>query len=417
MQGMCWELLLVVLVFASSASARAQQPAEDHLLFDFGPKQGQWMSVNDNVMGGVSRGGARPTDDGILDFSGVLSLENNGGFSSTRAALEPGALSGHAGLILRVRGDGRAYYVNLHTESRVSSGSWRAPLATRRDTWMEIRVPFSEFGWTVFGRRLPNRGVDPDQVQSLGFTIADKVEGPFRLQVDWIKAYGGAAREPDLVDQAAGMANLSIFRQAVDSAGLEGAIRGPGPMTVFAPTDAAFEKLPEGALVDLLREENRSQLRAILLNHVAPGRLLLAKREVQTLHGAPVSLDAVGPYRVGGATVVQHDLQASNGVLHVIDSVLVPSGAKPDTDTEAAELIDRAISIGVPLYNGGNAEACAAVYEVAVASLIGAESPGLSEDLQNTLRSVAAQASREQDRATAAWTLRRALDAARSQLQ
>jgi monofunctional biosynthetic peptidoglycan transglycosylase len=210
-------LSAAVIVCAAITAASAQEPVKDHLLFDFEGKKGQWVSVNDDVMGGVSRGGGRTTAEGTLDFSGVLSLENNGGFSSIRAVLEPGALSGHEGLVLRTRGDGRAYYVNLHMESRVTAGSWRAPLSTPKGTWKDVRLPFSEFGWTVFGRRLPSSSLDPSQVRSLGFTIADKTDGPFQLQVDWIKAYGAAEREPDLLERAAGVEDLSIFAQAVDS--------------------------------------------------------------------------------------------------------------------------------------------------------------------------------------------------------
>ena len=417
MERLLQGILGTVFVWAAATAVCAQQPDAGHLLFDFAAQKGRWISVNDNVMGGVSRGGAELTDEGTLEFSGVLSLENNGGFSSVRAGLGTNALEGHEGLVLRIRGDGRDYYVNLHTGSRVTPGSWRASMPTKKNTWQVVRVPFSRFEWTVFGRRLPGREINPAEMKSLGLTIADKKEGPFRLEVDWIRAYGASPKEPDLVDRASEMDNLSTFLAALDAAGLQEAVRGPGPITVFAPTDAAFSGLPEGAVAALLRPENRVKLKAVLLNHVAPGRLILSKREVRTLQGSPVRARIEGPYRLGNATVVTPDVEASNGVLHVIDSVLVPAGPQPDTNEAAVQVIDRAITVGVPLYNAGNPAACTAVYEVAVDSLSGAGAPGLSEKAREELRTAAREAADEKDPLQAAWTLRRALDAAREALK
>jgi hypothetical protein len=155
------------------------------------------------------------------------------------------------------------------------------------------------------------------------------------------------------------------------------------------------------------------RLRAVLLNHLAPGRLVLGKRQIRTLLGTPVFVSAEGPHRLGETEVITADLEAANGLLHVIDAVLVPLGEQPGTNDEVAELIDNAISLGVPLYNGGNAEVCAAIYEVAAVSAMDAKAPGLSRDLRDTLRSSIDEAARQVDKQVAAWTLRRALDTAR----
>lgn len=147
-----------------------------------------WQAVNDGVMGGVSSGRFRITDDRTLEFSGMLSLENNGGFASVRT--KPTDLGIEAGdtIVVRVRGDGRAYVLNLYTRSRRMAFSYRAPLPTTKDEWTEVRVPLADFIPTAFGRRVQGMGpVEPDQINGLGFMLSDKKAGPFRLEVEWVK--------------------------------------------------------------------------------------------------------------------------------------------------------------------------------------------------------------------------------------
>lgn len=147
-----------------------------------------WQAVNDGVMGGVSSGRFRITDDRTLEFSGMLSLENNGGFASVRT--KPTDLGIEAGdsIVVRVRGDGRAYVLNLYTRSRRMAFSYRAPLPTTKDEWTELRVPLADFIPTAFGRRVQGMGpVEPDQINGLGFMLSDKKAGPFRLEVEWVK--------------------------------------------------------------------------------------------------------------------------------------------------------------------------------------------------------------------------------------
>ena len=116
---------------------------------------------------------------------------------------------------------------------------------------------------------------------------------------------------------------------AVQAAELVGTLQGAGPFTVFAPTDAAFDALPEGTLESLLLPENRDQLVAILAYHVVPGRVTAAQvvnlQSAQTLNGAPLAIQAQnGVVRVNGARVTATDIEATNGVVHVIDAVLLP---------------------------------------------------------------------------------------------
>ena len=154
------------------------------------PQDGEpWVAVNDNVMGGVSDGRVRMTDHGTLEFFGSISLENNGGFASIRSRRDDVDLSSFDGLLIRVRGDGKRYDLNLRTNIRIMAGSYRAKFDTNTNVWQEIYVPFNEFVPTSFGRvRKDLPALDPSKIRSFGFLISDKQVGPFSLEVEWIKA-------------------------------------------------------------------------------------------------------------------------------------------------------------------------------------------------------------------------------------
>ena len=132
----------------------------------------------------------------------------------------------------------------------------------------------------------------------------------------------------DIVDVA--VANdFNTLVTAVQAAGLVETLQGPGPFTVFAPTDEAFAKLPAGTVESLLLPENKDQLVAILTYHVVPGRVDAAQvvnlQSANTVQGAAVQIDVEGgTVRVNDATITATDIEASNGIVHVIDSVLLP---------------------------------------------------------------------------------------------
>jgi uncharacterized surface protein with fasciclin (FAS1) repeats len=132
-----------------------------------------------------------------------------------------------------------------------------------------------------------------------------------------------------VVDVAASSNQFTTLVAAVQAAGLVPTLTGPGPFTVFAPTDAAFAKLPGGTVESLLRPENRDQLVRILTYHVVPGRITsdqLAGRTTRTraVSGQNLAVDGRTGVRVNGSTVIRADIQAGNGVVHVIDTVLLP---------------------------------------------------------------------------------------------
>lgn len=138
------------------------------------------------------------------------------------------------------------------------------------------------------------------------------------------------AAEKDIVDTAIGAGSFNTLVAAVQAAGLVDTLKGEGPFTVFAPTDEAFAKLPEGTVENLLKPENKDQLVAILTYHVVPGKVMSTdiagkKAEVASVEGSEISIDATDGVKVDDATVVTADIEATNGVIHVIDAVIMPN--------------------------------------------------------------------------------------------
>jgi hypothetical protein len=150
---------------------------------------GNWVSVHDTVMGGVSRGGLHQEDCGLV-FAGEVSLDNNGGFASVRTRPRDFQLQAAAGLVIRVRGDGRPYRLRLRLDDRFDGVAWNHEFATEAGVWITVEVPFSAFEPMWRGRRLEGRPpLDPAQVRQIGFMIADKQAGPFRLEIARVAAY------------------------------------------------------------------------------------------------------------------------------------------------------------------------------------------------------------------------------------
>jgi len=524
------------------------------ILFDFdGDRPGAaWRAVNDNVMGGVSKGGPQFPGDGTMVFAGTLSLENNGGFSSIRTQPKRRDLSGYDGLAVRIRGDGRTYWLTAETNVRIPAGSYRVPVPTKAGQWQTVRAPFSSFRATSFGRELAVFGsLDRAKVESIGFLIADKQPGPFRMVVDWVKAVpaGSAARADapmkDIVETAIAAGSFKTLVAAATAAGLVDTLKGAGPFTVFAPTDEAFAKLPEGTLESLLKPENRKKLAAILTLHVVAGRLaaadvsgashattvqgtdllfagtatgvkvdranvvktdvfatngvihvidrvllpknvvetaavagrfktllaaaeaaslvnalqapdatltvfpptdqafaslpagtvedlllpgnrerlaailkyhvlpqrvLLTGRSFATLQEDSVQVRAEGAIRVDEATVLIADIKATNGVIHAIDSVLLPDLPEPTPARKAMSVIELAIDRGVPLFNADKVDACAAIYEVTAQSLLSGHADALDESARRRLREALDAVHKDHSPRKKAWALRYALD-------
>ncbi len=133
----------------------------------------------------------------------------------------------------------------------------------------------------------------------------------------------------DIVQTASAAGSFNTLVAAVKAAGLVGTLKSDGPFTVFAPTDEAFAALPEGTVENLLKPENKDQLIAVLTYHVIPGKVMsgdIAGKalEVKTVQGSTVNINATSGVMVDGASVVKADIDTSNGVIHVIDKVILP---------------------------------------------------------------------------------------------
>ncbi|MEO0476335.1 MAG: fasciclin domain-containing protein [Planctomycetota bacterium] len=145
----------------------------------------------------------------------------------------------------------------------------------------------------------------------------------------------------DIVDTAVAAGSFKTLAAALGAADLAEALKGDGPFTVFAPTDEAFANLPEGTVETLLKPENKAMLQAILLYHVVPGNLqaedVVGGAPLVTLNGQKITLDTADGVKVDGANVVKTDISTTNGTIHVIDAVILPS---------TKDIIDTAIEAG-----------------------------------------------------------------------
>lgn len=239
------------------------------------------------------------------------------------------------------------------------------------------------------------------------------------------------AQDRDIVDTAVAAGSFNTLAAALQAADLVDALKGDGPFTVFAPTDDAFAKLPEGTVETLLKPENKEQLIDILTYHVVAGRVTASQvvelEEAETLNGETVdiSVSRNGEVRINRSDVIQTDIFATNGVIHVINEVLLPP---PSTDRDrmstrdmasaraAAEILNLAIDRGVPLFNDGQTSATAAIYEVAVRSVLAGDFTLPSRARRELERGVRS-AGREHGSRDRAWAYRGALDRALDEIE
>lgn len=133
----------------------------------------------------------------------------------------------------------------------------------------------------------------------------------------------------DIVEVASSNGSFNTLVAAVQAADLVDTLKSPGPFTVFAPTDEAFAALPEGTVESLLLPENKDQLVAVLTYHVVPGKIMAAdlpagQADIATVQGSTARIDTTNGPKIDGANIVATDVPASNGVVHVIDAVILP---------------------------------------------------------------------------------------------
>lgn len=176
---------------AVETSKTPPNPTKFVTLFEFSGDADEpgWTAFNDGVMGGVSRGGAKLVD-GSMHFRGILSLENNGGFSSVRSGGPTRDLSAADAIVLRVKGDGRTYRLQLATNAqyRRSRISYQAEFPTQIGTWVEVRVPLATMIPQFRGQILSGPPLNRARIEEIGLSLADGNPGAFALEVDWIRA-------------------------------------------------------------------------------------------------------------------------------------------------------------------------------------------------------------------------------------
>jgi NADH dehydrogenase [ubiquinone] 1 alpha subcomplex assembly factor 1 len=161
-----------------------------NMLLDFSDAQtaGSWEAVDDRIMGGCSQSQPSYIDKVGLRFTGTVSLDNSGGFASIRSNPGNFNLGQYSGLTLRLRGDGKSYKLSLRTDLYFDGISYQTSFNTLKGTWQEISLPFAAFTPTHHGIRLSTVApLDTASIKSFGLFIADRQEGPFQLDLAWLK--------------------------------------------------------------------------------------------------------------------------------------------------------------------------------------------------------------------------------------
>jgi hypothetical protein len=149
-----------------------------------------WEIVNDGVMGGISQSTLLMSQNQPAIFTGDVSLENYGGFASIRTYPRDYQLQSYDGLLIRVKGDGKRYRLRLRTDDEFDGVAYQAIFLTKPEEWVTVKLPFSDSIPVYRGRVVSDApSLYPAQIKRLGFMIADKQSGPFRLEIDWVKAY------------------------------------------------------------------------------------------------------------------------------------------------------------------------------------------------------------------------------------
>ena len=221
------------------------------------------------------------------------------------------------------------------------------------------------------------------------------------------------APKKDIVDTAVEAGSFKTLVTAVKAAGLVDTLKGEGPFTVFAPTDEAFAKLPKGTVASLLKPENKQKLVDILTYHVVPGKVKAKKAakldSAKTVNGAEITIKPSGKtLMINQAKVVKADIKTSNGIIHVIDAVLLPTPKKVSGNTN--HILKQAIHKGVPMFNSGHHSQTAALYMKAGNDVLGQCSSSVCSSAANTIKTAMHRAKAEHCPTSQAWIMRHAFD-------
>ena len=232
-----------------------------------------------------------------------------------------------------------------------------------------------------------------------------------------LASFLSGAPKKDIVDTAVGAGSFKTLVAAVKAAGLVDTLKGDGPFTVFAPTDEAFAKLPKGTVESLLKPENKKKLVSILTYHVVPGKVKAKKAakldSAKTVNGSEITIKPSGKtLMINKSKVVKADIKTSNGIIHVIDAVLIPSDCKKTSGKagKTHEIIKHAIHKGVPMFNSGHHSQAAHLYIKAGKDVLGQCSSSACPVASKTIRTALWKAATERCPTSKAWIMRRAFD-------
>lgn len=220
--------------------------------------------------------------------------------------------------------------------------------------------------------------------------------------------------DKNIVVTASEAEKFNTLLAAAKAAGLADVLASKGPFTVFAPTDEAFAKLPEGTVASLLKPENKAKLAAILKYHLVAGRVYsedaLAAGKAKTLQGKKVKISvADGVAKVNNAKLLATDIDASNGVIHVIDSVLLPPDDKKISASEACQKIKHTVARGSKLYNHGHYGETTMLYKKMMQTML-ENVDNMPEEIRVNMKQALTHSGNMHCASQQAWTLRHALD-------
>ena len=379
----------------------------------------KWTTVHDTVMGGRSSGKISKSAAKTLLFEGNVSLENNGGFVSARTARPIQRLTQSAGIEIRVKGAGRTYQFSCsHKDIPLRGGGYWQSFDTLDSEWQIIQLPWESFKATSFGMdlsQLPT--LKAEDVSSLAIYLYDKKSGPFSLEIDYIKTYQASPdSSPATVANYLGSQHPTLL-SLLEACDLDSAVASLDSGTLFAPTEKAFAKLPTELVTALLLPENKDKLQSILLSHVVAD----SKTVFNSIGEVPVSLSGnviavdwgnseKDFISVGSGRLVVGDVLIGGVVVHTISDVIIPENFSLDSDDSiqsVGDFLSSTISKGVPVFNRGDVQECADIYQNSLVKL--SEFDGLIVRDRNKILDLLLQRVNV-DAQEAAWMYRREID-------
>jgi uncharacterized surface protein with fasciclin (FAS1) repeats len=293
------------------------------------------------------------------------------------------------------------------------------PLTEAGKYYIVAFAPQKEYGklWLAVGRRESFGVGDLLKFGSWKARIRQFHEVDSETSAEIAEASPAKPDSDDILSVLAAAGRFNVLLTAIESAGMSATLREDGPFTLFAPSDAAFARAPDGLVMELLKPENRRQLEDLLQHHIIKGRVSLSKRPLGTLADDSIKLLHPGISLVGSAKVLHPDIPASNGVVHVIDGILSRGTDRERGRQSAISQIEASITQGSALFNNGRFSDCVALYASTVRVLMALGSEDFSVAAMDGIAQALEKVLKEEDPREQAWRYREVLDGIYSRLQ